>query len=177
MSGYTGQGNGAAGPAIPRLEQANPAVSNRQGAQPGAPTAPGSPVVTGQDQPRTAQQIRDQLRNDIRQSLQNGGTPQIIVPNDFTNAVPRGAVEISIAFFVTVAAIIIFAPLARALARRSDARSRALEEAGRQVSPQIRQLQESVDAIALELERISEAQRFQAKLLAGKDREGAPADR
>ncbi|MEA3247499.1 MAG: hypothetical protein U9Q74_15205 [Gemmatimonadota bacterium] len=117
------------------------------------------------------------MRNDIRQSVQNGGTPQIIVPNDFRNVVPQGAVDISIAFFVTIAAIIIFTPLARALARKSDAQSRALEEAGRQMSPQIRQLQDSVDAMAVELERISEAQRFQAKLLAGKEREGAPADR
>jgi hypothetical protein len=180
MIGYAGQGSGGARPAIPGVDQANPAVSNGQGAgaaQTAQPAASGAPTAAGRDQPRTAQQIRDQLRNDIRQSVQNGGTPQIIVPNDFTNVVPRGAVEISIAFFVTVAAIIIFTPLARALARRSDAQSRALEEAGRQVSPQIRQLQESVDAMALEIERISEAQRFQTRLLAGKEREGAPADR
>lgn len=173
MNGYAGQGSGAARPAIPGLEQANPAVSNRQGA-PAAPSAPGaapgSPTAGDLPPAQTAKQLRDQLRNDIRQSVQNGGTPQIIVPNDFRNVVPQGAVDISIAFFVTIAAIIIFTPLARALARRSDAQSRALEEAGRQMSPQIRQLQDSVDAMAVELERISEAQRFQAKLLAGKER-------
>jgi hypothetical protein len=36
----------------------------------------------------------------------------------------------------------------------------------------LEQLQQSVDAIAIEVERIAEAQRFSAKLLAG--REGAP---
>jgi hypothetical protein len=33
------------------------------------------------------------------------------------------------------------------------------------LQPQIRQLQESIDTMAVELERISEAQRFQAKLM------------
>ena len=38
--------------------------------------------------------------------------------------------------------------------------------AGPDLTPQIRQLQDSVDAMAIELERISEGQRFTAKLLA-----------
>ena len=33
------------------------------------------------------------------------------------------------------------------------------------LQPQIRQLQESIDTMAVELERISEAQRFQARLM------------
>jgi len=35
----------------------------------------------------------------------------------------------------------------------------------------LEQLQQSVDAIAIEVERIAEAQRFSAKLLAGRDAE------
>ena len=40
-------------------------------------------------------------------------------------------------------------------------------------TPQIAQLQESIDAMAVELERITEAQRFQSKLMAGKAEEPA----
>ncbi|HVZ48328.1 MAG TPA: hypothetical protein VG916_06065, partial [Gemmatimonadaceae bacterium] len=122
-------------------------------------------------------QVRDQIRGEIRNAVRNGTQPQIVIPNDFTNAVPRGAVEISTAFFVTIAAIIILTPLARALARRSDARVRALEDSARNLHPQLEQLQNSVDAMAIELERISEAQRFQSKLLAGKDAEPARVER
>lgn len=62
-------------------------------------------------------------------------------------------------------------PLARAFARRSDSRIKDGELTARTLQPQIRQLQESLDTMAVELERISEAQRFQAKLMA----ERAPA--
>lgn len=120
-------------------------------------------------------QIRDQIRTDIRGVVRGTTQPQIVIPNDFTNAVPRGAVEISIAFFVTIGAIIIFAPLVRAFARRSDARVRALEASAHELQPHIAQLQDSVDAMAIELERISEAQRFQSKLLAGNQSEPARA--
>jgi hypothetical protein len=123
------------------------------------------------------EQLREQIRGEIRNAVRTGEQPQIVIPNDFTNAVPRGAVDISMAFFATVAAIIILTPLARALARRSDARVRALEETARNLHPQLEQLQNSVDAMAIEMERISEAQRFQSKLLAGKDAEPARVER
>lgn len=57
-------------------------------------------------------------------------------------------------------------PLARAYARRLDRRTELGTVSAAQLEPQIRQLQESLDAMAIELERISESQRFQAKLLA-----------
>jgi hypothetical protein len=73
-------------------------------------------------------------------------------------------VDISIAFFLTMAAIIIGLPLARAFGRRMDRRG-----AGGQIpsdlSHQIGQLNQAVDAIALEVERISEGQRFTTRLL------------
>lgn len=114
-------------------------------------------------------QVLEQVRTEVRDALENGGQPQIVIPNDFTNAVPRGAVTISTAFFVTVAAIAIFTPLVRAIVRRSDARIQSGGDAARFIQPQIEQLQTSIDAMAVELERVSEAQRFQSKLLAERD--------
>lgn len=159
-------------PAIPELGQGNPSVSNRQPQAPGAPqelAAPGAP--------QTAQQIRDELREQIRQSIRDGGNPVINVPDriDVRNAVPQGAVDISIAFFVSIAAIIILTPLARALARRMDAENQRRMSGGSAIAPQIEQLQQSVDAMSIELERITEAQRFQSQLLAGKAKEPEPA--
>ncbi|MFL5508116.1 MAG: hypothetical protein ACJ79J_00845 [Gemmatimonadaceae bacterium] len=87
-----------------------------------------------------------------------------ISPGAFNNVIPPQVVDISIAFFVTLAVIIIGLPIARAFARRMDRRS-----AGGQMSSdmgaQIAQLNQAVDAIAVEVERISEGQRYTTRLL------------
>jgi hypothetical protein len=80
------------------------------------------------------------------------------------NGPPQSVVDISIAFFLTVAAIAIFLPLARALARKMDRRS-AVAQVPPEVSAQLEHLGRAVDAIAVEVERISENQRFTTRLL------------
>ncbi len=87
--------------------------------------------------------------------------------------IPKEAVDISVAFFLTVAAIIIFLPLARAFARRMDRRS-GVAQIPPEVSAQLNHLNQAVDAIALEVERISEGQRFTTKLLT-EQRESTPS--
>lgn len=79
------------------------------------------------------------------------------------DVIPQQVVDISIAFFLTMAAIIIGLPLARAFARRMD--RRATQQVPSDLSHQIGQLNQAVDAIALEVERISEGQRFTTRLL------------
>ena len=67
-----------------------------------------------------------------------------------------------------VMTMVIMLPIARAIGRWIDRRTdRSLVKIA-DVAPQIRQLQESVDAMAVELERIGESQRFMAKLAAEK---------
>jgi len=80
------------------------------------------------------------------------------------DVIPPQAVDISIAFFVTIAIIIIGLPIARAIARRMDRRATPVQIPN-EVSAQLNQLNQSVDAIALEVERISEGQRFTTRLL------------
>lgn len=82
-------------------------------------------------------------------------------PND---DIPPGAVDLGIAFFVTVAAILIFWPIMRALARRMD-RGNIAPKVPAELSGQLAQLTQAVDAIAVEVERISEGQRFTTRLL------------
>ena len=72
--------------------------------------------------------------------------------------------DISIGFFLTLAIIIIGLPLARAFARRMDRRG-GTAQVSNEVSSQLAHLNQAVDAIALEVERISEGQRFTTRLL------------
>jgi hypothetical protein len=170
MNGYAAQGSGSGASTAP-------VVAGGQGT-PQAPAQPGTPQTITIPLGASNEQIRDIIRNQVRDALRNGQNPTInIDPGGLQNAVPTGVVDISVAFFVTLAVIIVGTPIARALARRMDSRSRALEEQGRQVGPQMAALQESVDAMAVELERISEAQRFQSQLLAGKAPQAAKIER
>ena len=114
----------------------------------------------------------------------NGQTTVIDVPPGFSarNVIPPQAVDISLAFFFTMAFIIVGLPLARAFARRMDRRGTAPTQIPGEVSSQLAQLNQAVDAIALEVERISEGQRFTTRLLseqrdAARQTLPSPADR
>jgi hypothetical protein len=174
-----------------------PNVQNTQGGAAKAPPIPSMdvtppPAATGREIGReVAREVRDiakQARTaaqDARKTAQDaqklsqapapsapGTTTQPPTnPDDFS--MPQGAVDVSIMFFVTVAFCVVGFPLARAFARRIDRKTEFKTVAAPDLTPHIRQLQDSVDAMAIELERISEGQRFTAKLLA--ERSGGPA--
>jgi hypothetical protein len=98
------------------------------------------------------------------------------------DVIPPQAVDISIAFFFTMAFIIVGLPLARAFARRMDRKATGPAQIPGEVSAQLAQLNQAVDAIALEVERISEGQRFTTRLLseqrdASRQTLPSPADR
>ena len=80
-------------------------------------------------------------------------------------------IVIPIAFFLTVIILVIFVPLARAWAKSIGQRDRA-SALPPGMNEQLSMLQQSVDAMALEVERISEAQRFTTRLLS--EQAGAP---
>jgi len=64
-------------------------------------------------------------------------------------------------------AIIILGPFARMIARRMERRPevKAADDNARLLQQQLLQLQQSMDSMSVEVERISESQRFQSKLL------------
>lgn len=97
-----------------------------------------------------------------------GRQETILVPRGEMNHMPPEIVDLSLAFMVLVAVIVVGLPIARAVARWFDRRQ--VEPSG-ELPAQMRQLQESVDAVALEVERIAEAQRYTARLLT--ERQGA----
>jgi hypothetical protein len=98
--------------------------------------------------------------------------PVVGFPADFPrNTIPPEAERISIAFFVVIGAIIIGLPLMRAIARRIDRGAPPPAQIPRDVRDQLQQISASVEAIAIEVERISEGQRFTTKMLAERTRE------
>ena len=84
---------------------------------------------------------------------------------------------IPIVLFVMVGLTIIGAPIARAIARRIE---RGTSGAGgsnalpNDVSARLERMEHAIDAIAVEVERIAEGQRFTSKLLAGREAAAQP---
>ena len=153
--------------------------------QTAAPAAPAAPVS------------RDQLRNEIRQTIrdatqaareaaadakaQGGPGHNIVIPTvppitmtgtgtsfDREMDMPPRVKDVSLAFFAMMAFIIVGLPIVRAFARRIDKGTQAPPAIPREVRDQLQQISQSVDAIAIEVERISEGQRFTTKMLADK---------
>lgn len=184
--------------------------TNQAGTAVQAPATPKAPQ-TGPDvnvlSREDLQNLRDQVRQTVRAQVEaqtqadadggdvvstgphniiirgaDGKETVVSVPSyDAKHLIPPQAVDISVAFFIMIAAIIIGLPVARAFARRMD-RSASRVAVAPEISTQLTQLNQAVDAIALEVERISEGQRYATKLLS-EQREPArqglatPADR
>ena len=145
-----------------------------------------------QDIQNAAQDIREQVRRQLQDQARGGNqaqTPEVVVPPIDPQVVvtpmperhqiivggtavppfareeiPPQAVDMALGFFLTVAVIIIGLPISRAFARRMD-RKAVPAQIPTEVTAQLGQLTQAVDAIALEVERISEGQRFTTRLL------------
>ncbi len=80
--------------------------------------------------------------------------------------VPLGA-------FLTAIVIAVGVPLVRAYSRRMDAQSKN-PQIPSDVAARLERMEQAIDSVALEVERISEGQRFTTKLLSeGKSASGA----
>lgn len=117
---------------------------------------------------QTALHEAEAALREARADLQGIDRGQVTVhtsqmPGDMRDVVPPQVVDISIAFFVMCAVIIIGWPLARAFGRRIERRgeSSAVESG---VTNQLQRIEQAVEAMSIEIERISESQRFMAKL-------------
>lgn len=83
------------------------------------------------------------------------------------DSIPPQVVDISIAFFIMMAVIIIGWPLARAMGRRLEKRASAPALPDPAITGQLQRIEQAVEAMSIEIERISESQRFMAKLQNG----------
>lgn len=124
---------------------------------------------------------REQFRQQIRQTIEDATAAQneagrvtVIAPAAPGIAttqppwvpadVPPRAADVAVSGMIMLAAIIIGFPIARALARRID-RTGLRPNVPVEVTSQLAQLNQAVEAIAVEVERISEGQRFTTRLL------------
>lgn len=163
-----------------------------QAAVAGQPAAPPPPAAVAQrDAAVQARQAVQEARQAAQQAAQDAGRtfriekdgklvtvgPEGVVVTTLqpgitppAPVVPQEAVAISIAFFVMVVLVVIGWPIARAIARRMDRATAAPPRAGADNADQLRRIEQAVEAMAIEVERVSENQRFVTRLLS----EGRP---
>jgi hypothetical protein len=144
-----------------------------------APSAPGTPVVTGDGQgfviiPGPDGNL-DRISFNGRQLVitrKDGATQTVAIDR----VVPSGAVDIVQAFGATLLLMVIGLPIARAIARLIDRRS-AAPHVPKDVADRMQHMEQTLDDVALQVERISEAQRFTSRLLADERAEAVPVTR
>ena len=113
------------------------------------------------------------LRRDgqIEQARAQGVERIVVQPQFGDNVIPPQAVDISLAFFFTIAFIAVGLPLARAFARRMDRRGAAAPDP--EITPRLDRIEQAIEAIAIEVERVSEGQRYTTKAIS--DLRGLPS--
>jgi uncharacterized FlaG/YvyC family protein len=124
-----------------------------------------------------AQRIRDEVRQEVQNEIQgeHGQTGVIVMPPRppwERNDIPPHVVDVITLFFVAVVICVVGLPIARAIGRWMDRRGLP-SPVNAELAAQMNRIEQAVDTMSVEVERISEAQRFQAKLLS--DREKASA--
>ncbi len=90
---------------------------------------------------------------------------------------PESVVEIAEVFFSLCAAVALGIPIIRIIARRFErpALPPAIAQfASADVTARLERIEQAVEAVAIEVERIAEAQRFSAKLLAEQAQRSLP---
>ena len=103
--------------------------------------------------------------------------PGFTIQNGFgqnDSGMPPEVRDISVAFFIMCAVMVIGWPIARALGKRLERRP-DLPAVNAGMSDQLVRIEQAVDAMSIEIERISESQRFLAKLQSGQG--AVPAER
>ncbi len=104
------------------------------------------------------------------------GTAPAIATDRRPRDIPDGVVDIVQAIGAMIVMVVVGGPLARAFARRIDRRTAATPAAlPPEVAQRLAAIERAVDSVAVEVERISEGQRFTTKLLS--DRTKVEAER
>jgi cation transport ATPase len=117
-------------------------------------------VMAAQDALNAAQKELQGVQSEMQSA------PMIFTtqPSNFPGPmIPPQAVDIAIGFFVTCAVIVVGWPISRALGRRFEKRG-AAPVLDASVAGQLQRIEQAVEAVAIEVERISEGQRFLTRL-------------
>lgn len=93
-----------------------------------------------------------------------GRAESIVIPTErpFSH-IPPQVFDLVLAFFIMVAFIAVGVPLARAFGRRAETRTVEMAPSP-ELAAQLQRLEHGMEAMAIEIERISESQRYIARL-------------
>ena len=80
--------------------------------------------------------------------------------------IPHEVVEIVQSFFITIAVIALGIPILRAFTRRFVDRPPVTPALSANVENRLERIEQAVEAVAIEVERISESQRYLTKIMA-----------
>ena len=94
------------------------------------------------------------------------GEVDLVDPHTGVPDIPPRVADLGIAFAIMMAVIIVGWPLARALGRRIERRAETPPAPDPMIAGQLQRIEQAVEAMAIEIERISEGQRFTTRLLA-----------
>jgi len=114
-----------------------------------------------------AQAMRDVIRAQAEAARAQGRTYTIVSPETFHGMSRRQEGMLFAGFLVsTMAAVAILYPIMRAIGRRLEGRAAPADPLLAKASAErLERIEQAVEAMAIEIERISEGQRFTARLL------------
>jgi hypothetical protein len=160
------------------------------------------PTTTVDQAPPSAAQLREQIRENVRAATEGAlagrgqgrdiGRNIIVGPipptppdvrfgysseRGFENDFPPQVVDIAIGFFIMCAVMVIGWPLARAFGRRIERKSAEPAALNPELANQLKRIEQAVEAMSVEVERISESQRFMAKLQSASAPAALPGER
>jgi hypothetical protein len=125
-------------------------------------------VRAAQEQAAMAREQAAMAREQARMARERAGTetmPAHSVRMRHAHPIPPEAVHISLAFFLTVAFVILGLPLLRAFGRRLGTPV-SVPVADPDIEARLTRIEQAVQAVAIEVERIGEGQRFTSHLFA-----------
>lgn len=120
------------------------------------------PIVISEDNGRP---VTIDFRNGDLLLTQDGATK--VIPLE--RVVPSGAVDIVQAIAAAIFFLVVGWPIARAIARWIDRKSqiaRSNDALSQQIDARFAAMERNIDTVAIEVEKLSEAQRFTTKLIA-----------
>ena len=91
--------------------------------------------------------------------------------------IPPEAIEIAQSFFAMIAVIALGIPIIRAISRRWERGPLPATPPSPELVARLERIEQAVEAVAVEVERIAEAQRFSAKLMAEQAQRALPDTR